>query len=334
MDVALIGAGRGAVHAKWLSAVPGFRVAGIACATQAAAAGLAREHPGAQAGTDPLALIRRAGLGGVVVATPTHAHAELVTEALRRDLFVVCEVPLAADPRTALGLAELATARYSRAYTPFQWRENEALRQARAALLAGDVGELVAVDLALHDDSHVGPRTRWPWRQRRDTAGGALAELGVHAFDLLRWATGNPTWEVRSAWTHRVLDTRQGPGGPVEVDVDDLAQAELRPLGQAARGRVAVSRISPEPRRLEAVLTGSRGVIRVTADGTDGSAVLTLTTGARSLRRQTGPQDMNPYKRLAEDIATGIDTAPTFDDGLAAVHLVHTAVAAARRREV
>ncbi|MEV5238667.1 Gfo/Idh/MocA family oxidoreductase [Streptomyces cinnamoneus] len=307
VDIALIGSGRGARHAEWLAACPGFTVV--------------------EPDTDPPALIRREGLDAVVVATPTHAHAELVTEALRRDLLVVCETPLAPGAPAALKLAELAASLHGRAHVPFQWRENPALQSARSSLLHGAIGELVALDITLDDDSHAGPGTPSPWRESRESAGGgALADLGCHAFDLLLWATGVTTWEVTSAWLHRVHDSRRGPEGPVDVDVDDVAQVELVALGHPARARVMVSRVTPERRKLEFSALGTRGTLRVVADTRDGSAVLTLTTGGRTRQEQTGPHPMNPYLRLADDLATGTVTLATFDDGLAAVNLMDAAI--------
>ncbi|MEU4209501.1 Gfo/Idh/MocA family oxidoreductase [Streptomyces sp. NPDC026206] len=307
MDIALIGSGRGARHADWLAACPGFAVA--------------------QPGADALTLIRQGGLEAVVVATPTHTHATLVTEALQREMLVVCETPLAQNAPAALKLAELAASLGSRAHVPFQWRENTALRSARTSLLQGAIGELIALDIDISDDSHAGPATPSPWREQRESAGGgALAHLGCHAFDLLLWSTGMNTWEVESAWTHRVHDTRRGPAGPVDVDVDDVAQVELRPLGHPARARVAVSRVTPGRRKLEFAALGTRGTVRVAADTTDGSAVLTLATGARTRQELTGPDPMNPYRRLADDLATGTVTLATFDDGLAAVNLMDAAL--------
>lgn len=316
LTAAVVGTGRGAEHLRWLADCPGVTPLTV---------------PGDEASDR----IREGGLDVVVVASPTHTHQDLVAEALRQDLAVVCETPLAPGVPAALALTTLAAERGAQARVPFQWRTNNALGQARSALLHGEIGDLLTVDIALHDDSHLGPGTRWPWRERRETAGGgAMAELGTHALDLLSWSTGLGTWDVESAWAQRLYDSRRGPQGQVEVDVDDIAQAELRPLGSAARARVHVSRISPEGRQLYFTAVGSRGTLRVVAEAKNGSATLVLTTGARSLRATVGPHSMNPYRAPA---SAGADPAltdgaglGTFDEALAAVHLVE----AAQRRSV
>ncbi|MHC3470897.1 Gfo/Idh/MocA family protein [Streptomyces sp. 7R007] len=326
MNVALIGTRRAATHAQWLAAAPGFTVTAIAYDTdERAAVQLAARHPGAEVTADALSLIKREDVDMVVVATPPRAHEEIVALALRRDVRVVCETPLAADRTTALRLAELAAIRGTRAHASFPWRHNQGLREARSRMLGEEIGEIVAIDLVLHDDSHLGPGTRWPWRQRRGE-GGALMELAPHAFDLLRWMTDVAVWEVRSAWTHRLSDTRRGPHGDTAVEVDDVAQVELTAFGRATRARVMASRVCPE-RSMEVVLTGSKGILRIKADPSDGSSVLTLRTGSRSVQRLTGPDDMNPYTHFDDDALSA--TTATFDDALAALASAHTALAVA-----
>lgn len=170
MDIAVIGTGRGAQHSQWMASCQEFTVVGIAAQKdEATARKLAARHPGAEVTRDALSLIRREGLKGVVVATPTNAHEVLVAEAIRRDLLVVCETPLAETASAAHKLAELANSRDSRAYVPFQWRENTALQWARSTILKGSIGELVALDIDIREDSHVGPGTPAPWREQANS---------------------------------------------------------------------------------------------------------------------------------------------------------------------
>ncbi|WP_344992973.1 Gfo/Idh/MocA family oxidoreductase [Nonomuraea helvata] len=333
--MALIGTRRGGVHARWLAACPEFPVVAVACAGDVAAARalVMEHHPRARITTDALSLVRQGGIDMVVVASPTDAHYGVVDEALRRGLLVVCETPLAPDVSAARKLADLAASTPGQGVVPFQWRESPALRWARASLAEAETGELLTVTIDLHDDSHVGPRTPWPWRQQLRTAGGgALADLGVHAFDLLPWLTGLDLWEVTSSWTHRTLDLRSAAAGPVGVDVDDVAQAELRPFGSPARARVMVSRITPGRRQLRLTALGTRGRLEVTVNAGDGSGVMTLDTGARSRQKLFDPHPMNPYRRLADDLTvrSSASSVASFDDGLAALHLVEVVLAGSR----
>ncbi|MEV6953733.1 Gfo/Idh/MocA family oxidoreductase [Streptomyces sp. NPDC051183] len=308
MDIAIVGTGRGSVHARWIAQCPEFSVTAVACAqnTEAAAEVVRAHHPDAEVTTDALSLIRDGRIDAVAIATPTHSRDELVSEALNRGLLVMCEAPLAASRQSALELAELAHARDARALVAFQLRENPALQHARQALAQGAVGELLAIDVELHDDT------------RTDGGAGgdsALAGLGTHAFDLVPWLTGTGFWEVSSAWTP--------PGG-----LDDIAQAELRTIGAPTRARVMVSRRSAARPQLLVTAHGERGAFHVRVNTADGSGLFTLTTGARDAQKLFGAHPMNPYRRLARDLDSGVRLVPGFDDGLAALTLADAALAA------
>ncbi|MFD3733898.1 Gfo/Idh/MocA family protein [Streptomyces sp. NPDC058632] len=335
MDIAIVGTGRGSVHARWIAQCPEFSVTAVACAqdTEAAAEMVRTHHLHAEVTTDALSLIRHGRIDAVAITTPTHSRHELVSEALTRGLLVMCEAPLAASRQSALKLAELARAQDARAIVAFQLRENPALRHARQAIAEGAVGELLAIDLGLHDDAHT--RTAGPGgrRERRDDD-GALTELGTHAFDLVPWLTGMGLWEVSSAWTHCLQDGRSGHDA-VPRNVDDIAQAELRTLGCPTRARVMVSRTGTPQSQLLVTAHGDRGVIHVRVNTADGSGLFTLYTGSRDAQQLFGPHPMNPYRRLADDLDSGVRPVSGFDDGLAALTLVDAAlgVGGTERRE-
>ncbi|MFJ1794736.1 Cof-type HAD-IIB family hydrolase [Kitasatospora griseola] len=326
MDVALLGTRRGATHARWLVGAPDLRLTAVACAgdresARRLAAALA---PAAAVTDDAPGLLAARESGLVVVATPTDTHDELVEAALERGLGVLCEAPLAPSAARARKLAERAADSGADAFVSFQWRENAAVRDLRDALADRRLGELLTLEIDFHDDSQAGPAAASPWRERRELAGGgALAELGTHAFDLLRFTTGIPDWAVEWGWTEQLHSQRIGAGGPVPTDVDDLAQCWLR--ASATRARVAVSRISAGHRRLELFALGSLGSARLVADPSDGSAVLTFRGGSRTAQQTYAPATMSPYPRLAGAPGARADLA-TFEDGLAAAELVEQAV--------
>lgn len=320
MEIAIVGTRRGSVHARWIAQCPEFSVTAVACSqdTEAAAEVVRMYHPHAEVTTDALSLIRHGRIDAVAITTPTHSRHELVSEALYRGLLVMCEAPLAASRQSALELAELAHARDARTVVSFQLRENPTLRHTRQALADGAVGQLLAIDINLHDNTHarsVGPGSR------RGAGADALTELGTHAFDLVPWLTGTGLWEVSSAWTHRVHDTRVGHDA-VPGAADDFAQAELRTIACPTRARVMVSRTGGTQPQLFVTAHGSLGVIRVRVNTADGSGLFTLSTGARDAQQLFGPHSMNPYCRLADDLDTGVRPVPGFDDGLAALALV------------
>jgi predicted dehydrogenase len=302
----------------------------VACAqdTEAAAEVVRTYHPNAEVTTDALSLIRHSQIDAVAITAPTHSRHELVSEALTRGLLVICETPLAADRRSALQLAELAHAQDARAIVAFQLRESPALQHARQVVAEGAIGEILAIDIDVHDDTHVRTGSRGRRHKRQDDGEGALIELGTHAFDLLPWLTGMGFWEVSSAWTHRIHDSWHAGRSAMPRDVDDIAQAELRTIGYPTRARVMASRTSATQPQLLVTAHGDRGVIHVRVNTTDGSGLFGLSTGARDAQKLFGVHPMNPYRRIADDLGSGVRLLSSFDDGLAARVLVDAALAA------
>ncbi len=289
--------------------------------------------PAAEVTDDALGLIESREAGLVVVATPTDTHDGLITAALDGGLHVLSEVPLAPSAARARKLAEHAADTGGHAFLSFQWRENAAVRDLRNALTDHRLGELLSLEIDFHDDSHAGPAAASPWRQRQDLAGGgALAELGTHSFDLLRFTTGISRWTVEWSWATQLHQQRIGAAGPVLTDVDDLAHCWLRSPGGATRARVAVSRISAGHRRLELFALGSRSSARLVADPVDGGAVLTFYGGSRTAQQTYAPSTMSPYPRLAGGVEAQADLA-TFEDGMLAAELVEEALRLSRRHD-
>ncbi|MGW0615402.1 Gfo/Idh/MocA family protein [Streptomyces sp. NPDC002788] len=323
MEIAIVGTRRGSVHAQWIAQCPEFSVKAVACSQdiETAAEVVRTHHPHAEVTTDALSLIRHGRIDAVAITTPTHSRHKLVSEALRRGLLVVCEAPLAASRQSALELAELAHARHARTVVSFQLRENPALRHTRQALAEGAVGQLLAIDIDLHDDTYARSAGSGNQRERRNAGDGALTELGAHAFDLVPWLTGAGLWQVSSAWTHRAQDTPMSHDA-ASGTAGDFAQAELRTIVNPTRARVMVSRTGGTQPQLFVTAHGSLGVIRVRVNTADGSGLFTLSTGARDAQQLFGAHSMNPYRRLADDLDTGARPMPCFDDGLAALALV------------
>src|ERR1041385_6202321 len=82
------------MHAHSAQGIAGARVTAVAAATHAEAAPVANDV-GARIADDALALCAAPDVDLVVVATPTHLHAEHVLAAAKAEKHVFCEKPLA-----------------------------------------------------------------------------------------------------------------------------------------------------------------------------------------------------------------------------------------------
>jgi len=84
------------------------------------------------------------GVDGVVVATPTATHAEVVGEALELGVPVFVEKPLTADVDSARRLADAAP---DRLFVMDKWRYHPGVRELTRIARSGELGKVVGVHL-------------------------------------------------------------------------------------------------------------------------------------------------------------------------------------------
>lgn len=166
-------------------------------------------------------------LDGVVIATPSALHAEQSIAALERELAVFCQKPLGRSAAEVEAVVDAARRSDRLLGVDFCYRHTDALQRVRAAIRAGKLGRIFAVNLVFHNA--YGPDKPWFYERAR-SGGGCLMDLGVHLVDLLLWALDFPA----------VVDVhgRMLAGGrPLRPDgdaVEDYALAQLELSGGIA----------------------------------------------------------------------------------------------------
>jgi predicted dehydrogenase len=193
----------------------------------------------------------------VSIATPNHTHFEIAAAFAGAGFNILCDKPMTFDLAQAEELARLVT----RAGVVFAVTHNYTgyplVRQARAMILSGELGTLNAVRVAYLQGSL--RRQRSPEQQRRFAwktdparagASGCFGDIGIHAYNLLRFTTGLVPDRVGCH-----LRTFE-PGGRL----DDYGTALLR-FPNGTLGTVTASRISH----------GRENDLSIEIDGTRGS---------------------------------------------------------------
>jgi predicted dehydrogenase len=180
IGVGLIGAGAfGRRLASRLPSVPGLRLAALHDTDPATSAAASAEL-GVPASHTVGALIDRADVAAVIIATPHASHASIALEAAAAGRHLFVEKPLAV---TAIDARRIA----------------DAVEQAGVALVVGHVTRLLPVPsrvLELLDEGAIGrplaawmirhqPLTRRGWMTRRADFGMVLHSPAVHNVDLL-----------------------------------------------------------------------------------------------------------------------------------------------------
>jgi predicted dehydrogenase len=181
------------------------------------------------------------GIEAVAIVTPNHMHAPVALAFLKAGIHVICDKPLTttlAEARKLRLAAEKSGVIFcvTHNYTGYPM-----VRQARAMVQAGDLGDIrvVQVEYAqdwLTSDLETTGQKQAEWRTdpARAGAGGCIGDIGTHAFNLADFITGLELAELSAELTTFVPDRR----------VDDNVQIMLR-YANGARGLLWASQVAP-----------------------------------------------------------------------------------------
>ncbi len=216
----------------------------------------------------------------VHICTPNRSHFEFVTEAITAGKHVLCEKPLAMTSRESASLRDLA-AQHPELCTGVNYniRFYPLCAEVRSRLLAGALGDVLHINGSYVQDWLL-KRTDYNWRVLADEGGAlrAVADIGTHWLDLIRWMSGLEVEEVLADLV-TFYPTRMRPGGevvtfsgkdaqpsdaagqPVKITTDDYGAILLKFVG-GARGTLHVSQVT----------AGRKNCLRFEIAGTEGAA--------------------------------------------------------------
>ncbi len=137
-------------------------------------------------------------LDAIAITTPNHLHAEPAIAALDAGFHVICDKPLAATVADARAIAE-AVARNQRVFgLTHNYSGYPMVREARAMVAAGALGTLRLVEVEYAQSWLSKPveltgnrQAAWRTDPERSGAGGALGDIGTHAYHLASFVTGD-----------------------------------------------------------------------------------------------------------------------------------------------
>ncbi len=181
------------------------------------------------------------GIEAVAIVTPNHVHAGPTIAFLEAGIHVICDKPLT----VSLAEAKRMQAAVEKAGRVFALTHNYTgyplVRRMREMVAAGDLGTLRLVQVEYAQDWLTGPtettgnkQAEWRVDPARSGAGGALGDIGTHAFNLADFVTGLDVAELSA-------DLTAFGAGRV---LDDNVQVSLRYAG-GARGALWASQVAP-----------------------------------------------------------------------------------------
>lgn len=188
LHLGLAGVGRiGVMHARNVVATPGIGRLTVADVDAVRAKSVADELE-VDAAADVEALLA-AGIDGLIVATGTAQHPELIRAGVAAGIPVFSEKPVAPDVALSLPVLEFIAARAGVVRIGHQRRYDAGYLEAKRAYSTGELGWLHAVRAITCD---VTP----PPVSFLATSGGLFRDCSVHDFDVIRWITGREIVEV------------------------------------------------------------------------------------------------------------------------------------------
>jgi predicted dehydrogenase len=125
------------------------------------------------------------GIDAVIVGLPNYLHAPVAIDMLKEGKHVLCEKPMAMSVAEAEAMAEAAGASGRVLMIGHMWRYDREVRWLRGVIDSGILGTVFKVKAhSVSTDPNLPGRQSW-FLDRRYAGGGAFADMGVHAVDLI-----------------------------------------------------------------------------------------------------------------------------------------------------
>ncbi len=189
LRIAVLGCGRiGRIHAANIARHPRATLAMVFDAHRSAAERVAVAQ-GVPAAASAEAIFASDQIDAVLVATASGSHSDYIEMAVAAGKAVLCEAPIDLN----LARVEACAARIASTDVPIQLgfnrRYDRGHTAARAAVLAGDIGDLHQVVITSRDPG-------LPPRSYLEAAGGLFCDMTIHDFDLARFMLREEPTEV------------------------------------------------------------------------------------------------------------------------------------------
>ena len=196
------------------------------------------------------------GIEAVAIVTPNHMHFPVAKAFLKRGIHVICDKPLTTTLRDAKKLAELV-AQSGRIFAlTHNYTGYPMVREARELVAKGALGEIRLVHANYVQDwlttkiEDTGQKqAEWRTDPARTGAGGAVGDIGTHAYNLASFVSGLDAESLSADLTTFVKGRK----------VDDNVHVMLR-YPNGARGMIWASQVAPgNENRLTLEVYGTKG---------------------------------------------------------------------------
>lgn len=182
---------------------------------------------------------RKDGIQAVSIVTPNHVHFGPAKAFLEAGIHVICDKPLTSTLEDARALAAIKPKKGAKFLLTHNYTGYPLVRQARELVKSGALGKIRVVQVEYPQDwlteaaDPGNKQASWRTDPKRSGAGGAIGDIGTHAYNLARFVTGLKT-EAVSADLQSFVKGRK---------LDDNVHILLRFQG-GARGMLWASQVA------------------------------------------------------------------------------------------
>ncbi|MGO4188736.1 Gfo/Idh/MocA family oxidoreductase [Pseudarthrobacter sp. TAF60_1] len=193
------------------------------------------------------------GIDGLVIATGTGTHPELIRAGVDAGVPVFCEKPVAMNVADALPVLDYIRDNNGVVQIGHQRRFDAGYLEARRAYQAGELGWIHSLRAVTCDMTP-------PPVEFLATSGGLFRDCSVHDFDILRWLTGREIVEVYAKGSNN--------GDPAIGEVGDVDTAlAVITFDDGTVGTVSASRYNGAGHDVRLEIQGSSRSVMVGLDG-------------------------------------------------------------------
>jgi len=210
INIALIGAGYiSDYHARGLLTIPEVNIVAVVSKHLENAEKFATKYSIKKAFNSITPILKDPSIHAVIISTPNSYHAPYAIEFLKNGKDVFIEKPLAMNHEEGEQIAKTATNYNQLVMVGHMWRFDTDAQFIKESIDTGKIGKVFKTKgYGIHENW--GP-TGW-FTKKNQAGGGALADMGVHAIDTIRYLLGDP----KPVQVYARISTNFG-----DYDVDD-----------------------------------------------------------------------------------------------------------------
>lgn len=202
-------------------------------------------------------LARHDGVQAIGIMTPSGDHYKIAKEFIKNNVHIICDKPLTSKVEDAVALEKLVHKTKIVFALTHNYSGYPMLREAKKLVEKNKIGKIKVINVEYPQGYTVAVKKKdekstLKWRLDKNMCGPSmiLAEIGTHAYHLMRYVTGLEVKEV-SAEVNSLSD---------EISVDDNAFMTVR-MNNKARGSIWVS----------SAATGGENGLKIRVYGTNGA---------------------------------------------------------------